>query len=338
MSIDSAFTTGSLTWEEALREFLLHLKATRAPMTERFYRVQLRQLVHWADENKIPFQGFGKRHLDRYLAYRADSGSSPSTMRHDAVCTKAFMKWCARNELIERNLLADYEIRRAPARYMPTEENVRGLLAAIQNYWNPVKNPQARFVAPAKRIFHRDRNHALILGLLDSACRIGEMLNLKVEDFQESERMIYIRHSKGREPRALPISPEWTEALRVWLRVRARVMKGVESGADEGWLFISETGAQIDDARFRKTLKSYIQWAELPDSITLHSLRRFSLNRLAKTNLLAAQAIAGHKEAKTTLLYTKLDPDFVRDIHRNAGVVRSVTTAKDIVVRRKRLL
>ena len=340
MSTASAFTTGSLSWEEALREFLLHLKATRAPKTLRFYDVQLRQLVRWAGENQIPFQGFGKRHLDRYLAYRSDMGSSLTTMRHDAVCMKAFMKWCARNELIERSLLADYEIRQAPApaRYMPTEENVRGLLAAIQNYWSPVKNPQARFVAPAKRIFHRDRNHALILGLLDSACRIGEMLNLKVEDFQESERMIYIRHSKGRQPRALPISPEWTEALRVWLRIRARVMKEADPGTDEGWLFISETGAQIDDARLRKTIKSYIDWAELPSSITLHSLRRFSINRLAKTNLLAAQAIAGHKEAKTTLLYTKLDPDFVRDIHNNAGVARSVTTAKDIVVRRKRLL
>ena len=340
MSTALAFSTDSLTWEEALREFLLHLRATRAPMTERFYRVQLKQVIAWTNENQIPLQGFGKRHLDRYLAHRVDKGSSPTTMRHDAVCMKAFLKWCSRNELIERSLLADYEIRRAPApaRFMPTEEDVRGLLAAIQDHWSPAKNPKVAYVGPAKRLFHRDRNHALILGLLDSACRIGEMLNLKIGDFQESEQMIYITHSKGREPRALPISPEWAEALKVWLRIRARVMRGAAPGSDEGWLFISETGARIDEARLRKTLKSYILWAGLPSSITLHSLRRFSINRLAKTNLLAAQAIAGHKEAKTTLLYTKLDPDFVRDIHRNAGVVRSVTESKGLVVRRKRLL
>ena len=70
MSTASAFTTGSLSWEEALREFLLHLKATRAPKTLRFYDVQLRQLVRWAGENQIPFQGFGKRHLDRAIAYQ----------------------------------------------------------------------------------------------------------------------------------------------------------------------------------------------------------------------------------------------------------------------------
>jgi hypothetical protein len=58
---------GSITWEEAIQEFSYHIQATRAPQTLRFYKVQLRQFVAWAKENEVPFQGFGKRHLDRYL-------------------------------------------------------------------------------------------------------------------------------------------------------------------------------------------------------------------------------------------------------------------------------
>jgi site-specific recombinase XerD len=132
------------------------------------------------------------------------------------------------------------------------------------------------------------------------------------------------------------VSPEWEEALSVWLRLREKVMKGAQN--DEGWLFISETGAQMDDHRLRKTLHSYLMWAGLPH-LSFHGLRRFSLNRLAKNNLLAAQAIAGHKETKTTLLYTKLDPDFLREVHANVGVARSVVEdAKPLVVRRKRLV
>ncbi len=54
------------TWEDALADFLLHLEATRAPKTRRFYDVQLRQLIKWANENDISFDGFGKPGLFSY--------------------------------------------------------------------------------------------------------------------------------------------------------------------------------------------------------------------------------------------------------------------------------
>ncbi|MBB6050722.1 tyrosine-type recombinase/integrase [Armatimonas rosea] len=331
-----------ITWEEAIQEFSYHLQATRSPQTLRFYKVQLRQFTPWANENQVPFQGFGKRHLDRYLAYRQGKGIGPTTLRHDAICLKALCKWCSRNDLLERNPLADYEIRKAPApaRYMPPDDDVRAILEATRNYFDPTKNPDARFLPPGKRLFHRDRNIAITIGLLDSACRVGELLALKVEDYRIKERMIYIRESKGREPRALPVSPGWASAMEIWLRLRKKLMSNLPPEEDEGWLFINEMGNQADIHSFRRALKTYARWANLPGSITLHSLRRFSLNKLAKTNLLAAQTIAGHKETKTTLLYTKLDPDFVRDVHQSVGVVQKIlqNPAKELVVRRKRLV
>jgi len=97
--------------------------------------------------------------------------------------------------------------------------------------------------------------------------------------------------------------------LDVWLRQRRKIMAGQE---DEGWLFISEFGGRLDEGRFLKALKKIVTLAEISDHITLHSLRRYSLNRLAKVNLLATQLIAGHKETRTTLLYTQLDLDLAR--------------------------
>jgi site-specific recombinase XerD len=98
-------------------------------------------------------------------------------------------------------------------------------------------------------------------------------------------------------------------------------MKNLAPKDDEGWLFINEYGGHVDEGRFRVAVKRYFKWAGLPSSITLHLLRRFSINKLAKVSSLAAQSIAGHKETKTTLLYTKPDPEFLRDAHEQAGVV-----------------
>ncbi len=328
----------SFSWEEALHEFQLHLHATRAKKTQRYYEVQLGGLIRWATDNDVPLVGFGKRHMDRYLAGRAEAGRAPLTLHHDAVCAKAFFRWCQRNDIVERSLLAEYEIRRAPrpARYMPTDADMQALMRASHDFWNPAKNPGCRYNTVAKRMFHRDRNYAIILGLLDSASRIGEMLSLKVDDYRALEKQIVIRESKGREPRTLPVSAEWVEALAVWLRQRGKVMAGQPE--DEGWLFVSEYGGRIDEGRFLRALKKIVAWAGISGHITLHSLRRYSLNRLAKVNLLATQQIAGHKETRTTLLYTQLDPDFMRGVHDSVGVARGVLENRRAAKQRKRLV
>jgi hypothetical protein len=76
----SAFTPQTLshTWDEAVRDYLVSVQATRAPKTARFYDIQLRQLVLWAHENGVAFDSFGKRHLDRYLIHRQEKGLSPA--------------------------------------------------------------------------------------------------------------------------------------------------------------------------------------------------------------------------------------------------------------------
>ncbi|WP_394793823.1 tyrosine-type recombinase/integrase [Armatimonas sp.] len=317
------------TWDEAIGEFLVHVKASRAPKTWRFYDVQLRQLSNWTQENNIAFPSFGKRHMDRYLAFRRES-VSPTTLRHDGIAAKVLLKWCARNDFLERSPLAEYEVRNAPrpAKYMPSTDDVTSLINAVGTFWNPEKNPSVRYLPAMKRLFHRTRNYAVILLLLDTACRIGEALSLQLGDFDARQAQISIRESKGREPRVLPMSPDAVQAIEAWLKVRERVMRDAPPGSDEGYLFVSEFGTKIEENKFLKNLKAYIRFASLPEAITLHSLRRYSLNRLAKHNLLAAQAIAGHKDTKTTLIYTKIDPEFLRGIHSEVSVVQGVLHSK----------
>jgi integrase len=71
--------------------------------------------------------------------------------------------------------------------------------------------------------------------------------------------------------------------------------------------------------------------------MTLHSVRHYSLHKLAKHNLLMAQRIAGHSDPKTTLIYTMDDPEFVREMHRQVALVNGIVENKR-TVRRKRLV
>jgi integrase len=174
--------------------------------------------------------------LDRYLVHRAGKGLSPTTLHSDALCAKAFLRWCVKNDLLERSLLAGYEIRKAPApaRYMPSDEEIRGLLRAVHDYWDPAKNPDVRYHPVQRRIFHRDRNTAILIGLLDSACRIGELLHLRVDDYRPQERQITIRESKGRGPRRSPYGSRFTP--RSWQTPpKAETTTGCSSASTAAW-------------------------------------------------------------------------------------------------------
>jgi len=117
---------------------------------------------------------FGKRHLDRYLIFRQGKGLAPGTLKHDAVATKAFFRWCARNDITDRNPLGEYQVRNtpAPARYMPSHEEITTLLQVLRDHWNLARNPDMRFFPVGKRSFQRDRNYAILLSLLDTVCRM----------------------------------------------------------------------------------------------------------------------------------------------------------------------
>ena len=82
-------------------------------------------------------------------------------------------------------------------KYMPTDEDMRSLLVAVKEYWDVSKNPDVRFEHAVRRAYHRDRNYAVILGLLDIACRIAEMISFKLDDYDKAARQVTVRKSKG---------------------------------------------------------------------------------------------------------------------------------------------
>lgn len=156
--MNTAFT--SVTWEEAVKGFLLHLTATnRSAKTVRFYKALVSGLAQWANKESILLDRFGKRYLDAYLAARVGAGVAKTTLHSDAICAKAFLKWCASNDLVDRSPLAEYAVRKAPRpfKYKPTDDDMKRLMGAVRTFWEPSHNAEVRFLAADKRSFHRDK-------------------------------------------------------------------------------------------------------------------------------------------------------------------------------------
>jgi site-specific recombinase XerD len=336
-----AFST--VTWEEALRGFTLHKQASTSQTTAKWYGFYCTNLVDWSNEKNLSLSDFTKRHLDEFLVYRAGLGKAATTLHHDALCATVFTEWCKSNGLVERDPLAEYKVRNPPKtyKYMPTLEDVKRLLQGILDFYDLKKNPESRYLAAAKRSFHRDRNYAIEIIKLDTACRIGEVFAFKVSDYQKTEKgyELLIRESKGREAAVVPVSPDSVEAMHQWLKIRKRIMGKVPEGQDPGWLFLSESGTQVDPGNYLRCIKKVCVFVGLSSEINNHSQRRFSINAMANDpegGLLFAQRMARHKDPKTTVIYTELNSDFLRDKHGNVGVIRGILNSKR-TEKRKRL-
>ena len=83
-----------VTWDEALRGFVLHKKAVRAKATARWYSNYCSQFVDWVKTRDLPLDSFTKRHLNEYLVFRSEAGKSATTLHHDALTVCVFMEWC----------------------------------------------------------------------------------------------------------------------------------------------------------------------------------------------------------------------------------------------------
>src|SRR5258708_6790842 len=135
------------TWEQALDEYLLDLRAAlRSPNTIRSDRDRLTQLIKWANERGVTLQDFGELHLKRYIVERIALGRSFNTLHQDGACAKKFIRWCHKHKLIEKNRLEEYEVHRAPKSrwYIPSPDETTRLMKAVKDYWDPAKNRGTR--------------------------------------------------------------------------------------------------------------------------------------------------------------------------------------------------
>ena len=145
------------------------------------------------------------------------------------------------------------------------------------------------------------RDRALILLLLRSGMRIGELLNCKLEDIDLNEQKILIYQSdKTSVGRAVYYSTDAQQALLAWLRVR---------NAGKQYLFYGQKDKPLCYGAARAIFKRGLQKADLQYSgYTLHCLRHsFATGLLnAKMPLECLRVLLGHSNLEITRRYARL--------------------------------
>lgn len=133
--------------------------------------------------------------------------------------------------------------------------------------------------------------------------RSGEICNLKLSNIDWDKNQIWIRKGKGNKDRIVMMSVVIRKILIEYLK---------EYEPQTNWLFEGhKKGQAYNSSSLGKVFKRALTLAKLPDNYVLHSLRHSFATHLMDTgtDVRLIKDLLGHKDIKTTLIYTHVSND-----------------------------
>lgn len=155
-----------------------------------------------------------------------------------------------------------------------------------------------------RRLFEATTNlkeQMVVMTMYSSGLRLSELLNLQIKDIDSTKMQIRIRQGKGAKDRNVVLARTLLNALRrYFLQYRP-----------ESWLFYGRTPQQPLDARVvQRMVRRLSEKAGLREGVNTHTLRHTFATHLLEsgTELPYIQELLGHRNVKTTMLYTRVSP------------------------------
>ncbi len=289
--MDMAKSSNEIKDQEWLAQFERYLLASDlAPVTVSNYLADLQAFAQWLRERaegQASLLSVNPADVRDYCAYlQTTQHLSPVTINRRLQAIRKFAKFALVNELAEINPTAGLkrlQEERASWGRMLSSDEVARLIEAVQN----------------GRPSLVKRDLAIVLSVLHAGLKVGDLVKLRVADFEPSEEggTITVRRRDGGRKRAVALSPQVCLALQAYLRVRL-APPTVE------YLFLSQKGTPISARSVQRLIREYAAAAGLGE-VSASTLRRtYAQTVWEKTGDLSQVASAlGHTRLKSTIRY-----------------------------------
>jgi site-specific recombinase XerD len=233
------------------------------------------------DSGKNRLEDVTKNDLEAFVEHEQDRGMMLSTVRTRLHCANAFLGYLIEAGIVSADVLAR-RIRLRKPEALPRAvdpDDVKQLISVIDN----------------------PKDRAMIMVLLRTGMRIGELLNTKMKDLHLKDRRIDIYEGeKNRLGRVVYLSDDALVALKTWLKM---------SDADHEFLFYAQGSKTMSYSTAHIIFEKYLTKAGLTHKgYSLHALRHTFASELlnAGMRIECLQPLMGHTSLDVTRRYARL--------------------------------
>ena len=159
------------------------------------------------------------------------------------------------------------------------------------------------------------RDKAIFETLYACGLRVSELINLRQRDILADVEIIRV-FGKGSKERIVPIGSTALEWILKYQRgARLTFQKHLNS---DDILFLNQKGKQLTRMGIWKLLKGYTVKAGVEVDVHPHIFRHSFATHLLEggADLRAVQEMLGHSDIATTQIYTHIDREFIKEVHR----------------------
>ncbi len=237
--------------------------------------------------------------IQDYLRLLVERQASDSTAKRFMVATRMLLRYACMMRWIEDDYGTVLESPKIWQK-LPVVCNQQQVLALLH--------------APSPDDPYMLRDRAMLELLYATGLRAGELADLQCGDLNLD--IGYLRCiGKGRRERVVPVGRVAIEATRLYLQDLRPQLAKPDSGEA---LLLSRTGRPLSRIDIWRLVKRYAARAGMPRNLTSHTLRHCFATHLLNggADLRSVQEMLGHVDIATTQIYTHVDSDRLRSIHR----------------------
>jgi site-specific recombinase XerD len=136
--------------------------------------------------------------------------------------------------------------------------------------------------------------------------RVSEIINLKISDIDSKNMQVFIERAKGKKDRYANLPETILEQLRAYfIEYKPKI-----------YLFEGQYGGKYSTRSAQQVFKTALERSKINKDLGIHSLRHSFATHLLEqgTDIRFIQELLGHKDIKTTLLYTHVSDKSIRKI------------------------
>ena len=241
-----------------------------------------------------------QRNLRAYVRFLNAENISPNSIKRAISCIRNYHQFLVSEGKMDFNPVLQIDTPRV-ARKLPSVLSVEEIEKIL--HFIPKKAPMAK------------RDIAIFEMMYSCGLRVTELCNFKISNILWDSEMVRIDGKGGRQ-RFVPIGPIARNNLKNYINKERPSL--IDNNPNVPELFLSRNGKKLTRMMIWILLKKWTSTAEISKDVSPHTLRHSFATHLLEggADLRSVQEMLGHADISTTQIYTHLDKEHLKEVHR----------------------